>query len=655
MAETTERRSRRIDGKSPSAVRPGRWLSRAVFIIPALAYVLLILLGATTSNVGIDFLRQDPGADHGLEQIGGSQAVRSDEYGTESPIWLGQLAREGQEAETPLSVSSDFFAQLPAGPVSSVVFFDGTLLGLSGWLSEESLFAMKWWLPTLLLFMGLPVWFRQVTGRLRWGYLASVFIALAPASVWWSGRPVNTLGFVAAGCALALYGMGAVSRRQRIRAAAAFVVSGILLARLPSYYQPLAIIIGIPLVLATACVMLFARESLRVRLVSVGAVAVSGAFWTGASLWENRDAIVAGLSTVYPGDRQSTGEAMEAGRLFGATNFGWLRQLAPTALTFESELVTSFNVLFIALLVLVASARWRGTRAITTAIVPLAVLSAFWLSWAMVDWGSVGSMLPLINRVPAFRAVQGAGYLLTLVFCLFMAQWKPPTNRKTAVLAGVSVALFSAYGGSSLQSSLLPDLTTGMIWVSAIVAGAVVFAMVQWPHKWWALVAAGLSVSLLALTSTPVLFGLGDLRTSETAQKFLEWGSSSRSNGTVWAAESGFIDSLMTSTGTPSLSYRQQVGPDVDQWERLDPGGVHEDMWNRGGLHIRFDWTDDKSLIFSQPSPDVVLMTGSPCVVAERIPALEHIVADEPLSSDCLSAPEIVQWSGSDHYVYRVG
>ena len=633
-----------------------RWRNRSAWLpvaAPLFAYALLVLLGVTNSNIGISTLRDDPVNDDG-DQIGQSQSIRSDEYGTESPLWLGEAARDGADAATPLSVSDDLFAQLPDGPASAVVFFDGTMLAFGDWIPHEILFAAKWWLPTLLLFIGLPVWFRQVTGGLRWGYLAAVLIFVAPASMWWSGRPVNSLGFVAAGCALAIYGAWALQERRWLRGAAAVVFAGALLARLPTYYQPLAIVVGIPLVVSTAAVLLVGSAPLRRRIGTLAAVALSGAAWTAALFWENRVAVAAGLSTVYPGDRQSTGTAMGFGQVFGATNLGWLESLLATALPNPSELVTAFTLLAPVTALLFAATAWRGSRRSAAAMLPLAALTVLWLSWCTVDWGPVGAAIPLINRVTDVRAAQGVGYLAILVFCLFMTQWRRHPRWAVPVIAGGFAGAISAYAGSLLAQSQLAGLTTTMIWISAGATAAVVFCLVRWPLSWWAPAVAAVAATALTVTATPVLVGLGDLRTSESAAQFMAWGEESREDGTIWASESGSVDSLLTATGTPSLSTRQQIGPDESAWLLLDPDGRYRDYWNRGGLHIRFDWTDDDEITMEQPSPDVVVVNASPCVVAERFPGFRFAIADAPLPDECVTLIDTFRWSGEDHFVYEV-
>jgi hypothetical protein len=628
--------------------------TRGIFVFPVLVYLTLVLLGVTNSNIGISSLRENPDGPLGA-QIGTSQGIRSDEWGTESPIWLGAMANSDGADLAPLSVSNGFFAQLPDGPVSAIVFFDGTVVSSATWMPDAMLFAAKWWLPTLLLFIGLPVLFRQITGSLRWGYLAAILIAFAPASMWWSGRPVNTMGFVAAGCALAIYGTGRLAERRWLRATAAFLVGGILLARTPTYYQPLAIVVGVPIVVATAAFILWSPHPWRARLTSLAAICASGATWTALLFWENLDTVLAGLETAYPGERASTGGAMSFGMLFGGTNLTWLESIATGSGINQSEISSAFTVLLPVVAILFAAGRWRGSRphaAVTATITGFAV---FWLSWATVSWGSFGALIPLVNRVPNTRAMLGVGFLAILAFCLLMAQWRPAPRLAVPFVAAGSAALISAYAGSSLQTAELPALTTWMIWVSALVVGAVIFVLVRFPQRWWALVIAGSAVVGSTATATPILFGLGDLRASETAQEFLAWGEDSRADRTIWASSSQDVDSLMMATAVPSLSGRQQIGPDVIEWEKLDPDGAYEQMWNRGGLHVMFEWADEPGITFSLPVADTVVIKASPCTIADRIPEFRYAVSADHLDEACLTEIDQFTWSGVDYRVYEVG
>lgn len=625
---------------------------RIHLLLPLGVYLLLVLFGVTTSSIGIDSLREDAQNPAGI-QLMGSSAIRSDEYNTGSPLWIGQIAIGPGQSINPLSVSSDFFAQLPDGPVSMVVFFEGSLLYLGPWLPDAMLFAAKWWLPTLMLGLGVPVWFRQVTGSMRWGFLCGLLIFLSPASAWWSGAPVNTLGFVFAGCALGIWAIDELDKRRWVRGVAALVVAGIVLARFPSYYQPYAVVIGFPPVLATLAYLLVREGQWRRKLLGAAALGVSGAAWTGALLLEALPAFSVGLATDYPGARSESGGAISLGHVFGATNLAWLDSVGTGKVTNTSEISTSFTVLFVVLAILVAAQRWRGTRPAAAALWAMVMPGLFWLSWCTMSWAPVGDYLPLIKWVPPGRASNVVGFIAVIAFCMFMTQWRRPARPIVAVVAAVAAGGVSAYAGSILQGGMIPGLANGQIWLAAAMTAGVVGLLVMRPDKNSSFVAATLLSAVAVAFANPILVGLADLRDTPTARKMLALAATSRHDGTLWASDSIAVDALFLATGMPALSSRQIIGPQVSEWERLDPGDAHKGTWNRGGSYIQFVWTQEATLTFTNPSADVVVISGSPCTVKQNIPELGYVVSRAALSAPCLTKVDEFAWSGTGFTVYR--
>ena len=622
-------------------------------VAPVVVYLMLVIFGVTTSNIGVNYMREDPAKPLGVQIMSASE-IRSDEYTSQSPLWLGEMAVGGMETQNPLSASPDFFAQLPDGPVSAVVFFEGSLLTLGPWLPDAMLFAAKWWLPTLMLALGLPVWFRQITGSMRWGYLSAILIYFSPASAWWSLLPVSTLGFIFAGCALGIWGLDQFDKGRRGRAVAGLAVAGILLARFPSYYQPYAVMLGLAPVLATAAFLLVRPGPLRRKVIGLVAFGAYSAIVTGLLLLESWSAIAAGLKTVYPGRRSASGASLSIGQVFGATNLAWLSGLDTSTVTNRSEVSTSFTVLLAVLVILVVAQRWRGSRAMLVPFSVMTILALFWLSWCTLSWGHLGDHLPLVNWVTPGRASNAVGYLAIISFCMFMTQWRPPARRIVGVVAGLVAAGISAYAGSDLAHSLIPFLRAWEVGFSALVTGVVVALLVLRPRANSTLVATTVVAALLVITANPVLVGLADLRESGTASKMLAAGTASRKDGSLWVSDSTYVDALLLATGTPTLSGRQQVGPVVAEWTKLDPTKANEAAWNRGGTHIRFDWTSSTTLTFANPYPDSVLISGSPCTVKQDIPQLGFVVSHRPLSAACLTQTDTLEWSGINYIVYKV-
>jgi hypothetical protein len=236
-----------------------------------------------------------------------------------------------------------------------------------------------------------------------------------------------------------------------------------------------------------------------------------------------------------------------------------------------------------------------------------------------------------------------------------MAQWRPDTvARRTAPVAAALAACVSLYAGSSLRATGMPLLTVWMIWLSSAVLAVVVYALVRWPERLLPLVGAGAAAVALTVTVNPLEIGLADLRGSTTSHVMLAAGKAARAQNTLWASDTPQFDALMFATATPALSSRQQLGPNRAEWLKLDPGASHEDMWNRGGTYVRFQWTDQPGIVWENPTPDQVVMTTSPCTIAAAEPALQHVVSTHRLSSECLTFDRRVQWSGRRQFVYEV-
>ena len=304
-------------------------------------YLILVLLGITTSSIGIDHLRQDPSQPLGL-QIGEASSIRSDEYNAFSPIALSVMATSGAPTLSPLGASANVVHRFTSGGFfESFVFFDGTLLRTAAFLPDAMVFAAHWWLPSLVLFLALPRWIAALGGKRHLGYLAAGLILLAPASAWWSLMPVELISYTVAGCYLMIRAHNLLDRRRLLPALVVGVVGGILIAGLPSFYTPWSLLLGVPVLLASVAHVLTRPTPWRPRWLAVTATGAAGAVFGIGMLLENRAGLSALLSTVYPGSRRSSGEAQDVELLFGAPLLGVLQNdVAPVFLN-QSELGTA--------------------------------------------------------------------------------------------------------------------------------------------------------------------------------------------------------------------------------------------------------------------------------------------------------------------------
>lgn len=622
-------------------------------VAPVVLYLLVSLAGVSQSSIGAPELRVDPADPTGV-MLGEARATRSDEFLTATPLVLGVQATGRTEDHNPLTAQQAVLNVLPSGPVTSVLFLDGTVQRAGPWLPDSVLFAARHWLGVLLLLLAAPAFFRTLTGS-RWiGWFAAALILFSPANAWWSGTHANLLGFAFAGAVALERAVRGVDDRRWAAAGAWSLLAAALLVRTPLLYPPWAVVLVPVVVLAMVAGLLAPRPGRGRRLAVVAGVGVLTLLLLAAVYWENRAAIAASADTVYPGTRVLTGTAAAVQSLFGATHLGVLADGVTVVGSNASEISSAFLVALVpAVLLLVRGVQWRvpGHR---WAVVAVAASTGWWALWTMLDFGTVGSRLPLVNMVPPARDAQVLGHLAVILLCLVLPGAAERGTRTLAVVAAAAAALVSGYAGSVLRVQNLPDMSLTTVWVAAGGVGVVVFLLTRWPRHAAGYVLGGALAFSLVWDVNPVLVGLGDLRGTEVAQQMEQSGDAARADGGVWASDHYSVDALMMATGVPAFSGRQMSGPDPEVWGRLDPGREHEEVWNRGGAYIWFSWSGRDELEWTNPTPDVIHVAGSPCVVAERLPRLTTVVAKRELDLDCLRPERTFDWGGEPRWVYSV-
>lgn len=630
--------------------RDDRWAT----IVMVLAFGVLVVLGVTTSSLGISYLAQDP--ENPLARVlGEPQKIRSDEFNIWSPVWLSIMNTGSIPTLSPLGVPGNLAHRYPSGGFfETIVFFPALLLRAGVFLPQEMMFAAMWWLPSILLFLALPAWMARVTGNRRLGWLAAMLIVFSPASAWWSLGPVTAISFPLAGCTLLLIAYEAFRDGRRLVFVATVIGSGILLASIPTLYAPWALMLAVPMLFATIAWIGVQQTAWRKR---VWPVVVSGVLALGlaaGTLFENRDVIAALSGTVYPGQRRSGSIAQPFSMLFGAPGYSAFGKGDPI-ISNASELSTAFTICAVWALVLIVAVRIEGRWFRHLPLMLVGSSTIVWLGWSTLNTGGIGELIPVLNLVPSYRAAQVVGILATITACMLLGLPLAVRPLKVAIIAAAACAAISGYAVSLLQTDAAPFMPTWLIFVSALGVGAAVFAVTLAPKSVWSIALAGALALACIATAQPVLFGLGDLHDSETAKVMRERGAEARSDGTLWVSDRLGFDTMMLANAVPSISGFQRSGPDVEQWERLDPDHEFVDSWNRGGGYVLFYFTPGEPLSISDNGFDVTHVLIDPCDLVERFPEVEHIASSSPLETlECVVPDGELQWNGAPTYLYRV-
>lgn len=648
-----------IQSRSESFLRSGErfkaWLltnDNPLKLAVVVAFIALTLLGATTSSIGMPTLRQDPAHPLGF-QIGESSSIRADEYNAFSPIVLSIMATGAAPTTSSLGAASDLIHRYSSGGFfESFVFFDSTLLKTALVLPDSMVFAAHWWLPALLLFLFMPKWFAQVGAARRWGWMAAALIALSPAASWWTMMPIQLIAYTLTGSSLLLSAYRRFSLGQRLIPLIECLVSGILLAGLPSFYIPWSLVLGLPILVASVAWVMAADGTWRPKIQALGTAGLIAIIFAAGMLWENRAGISALLETVYPGSRRSTGAAQAFGMLFGAPALGPLRDMTPVGSN-QSELSTAFTITFVWAALLLTGIRTLGRLRDNAVILVISAFGFVWLAWCTVNFGDRGASIPLLNYVQPGRAAQVCGILGSILVCLLLSRLSPGKNLRLAAISAGGCGLVTAYAASSLQQNYLPIITQPLIAVVALAVSACVFCVVRFRDKIWPLALTAVLATLPVIGANPLIFGLGDMRASETATYLRGEGRAAAAAGEVWVTDSPSLDTVMLANGVPSLSGVQRSGPDKAAWAQLDPASAHVKEWNRGGGFIYFEWTPGQPMVFGNNGSDSAIVRADPCDLKKRVPNLVGVSSIHPLSGNCLVPGRVLTWSNQAMFVYK--
>ncbi len=640
-------------------------------LLPLLGYVAMVVSGLTTSSLGL--LRQTLDKPLG-GLVGQALPIRSDEWLTAVPVELATLAN-GTSMTPPLSNGPDLIYQVSSGsPIESVLFLEGNLLRLGEWLPDAMLFSAFRGYHWLLLALFLPPLLRRLGANRAMSWLAVALCFLAPATIWWSFMPIRILGFAAAGCYALFLARDCLLKGRRWRGLLLSALAGLMLARLVTYYVPWSLTIGVPLVLATGLFLVRERVGRKAALAAIGTGAAVALVLLVGLFWENWSALQAELNTVYPGQRRSTGEAQAPFQLFGAPGLFELDDYPELVGTNQSEGSSAYLICALVAAMLWPAARRTLSRRQEAALVGLAVPTAVFAAWSMFAWGRFGEAIPLLSVLQPIRTAQTVGFPAAILMCLVLSatarghmavrdevqdeRRSGPVRRflgSRALAVALVATVVTGYAVSDLVRPL-PELPTWHIWLATAVTGLLVWAFVRYPAHWLPVVIFTLVGLIAHVDANPLMFGLGDLRTSPAADRARAFRSQEIEAGTRMVTDSMWTNALLLSNGVPLLSGNQVTGPSREEWEIVDPTGQYETAWNRGASYLVFAFDklpgDDPEVVAEQF--DVIRVHTDACWLAASPFDVSRLVSGTTVDSPCARPAGTFTWSGATQHVYEL-
>ena len=633
-------------------------------LLVTLLYVTLIVFGVNSSSVTLLSSSGQPGVD--LVR-GTPRLVRTDEYLRGTPAALGaQRARGVPDRGTPLdyggSVEFQNAQKSVIGAIRPYLALDYLVFSrVADSLPANNGFAAYWWLYSWMLLVFLPWFLRLLRVQDLLSVLGGWVVWLSPAIAWWSLWSAVPLALAAlAGTTfLVAYrlveGGIAPTRARWVGALVLALVAATVAARLPFTYQPWALPVGIVFfaIILGATVSAGPDRARRVALLGVGLV--SSALLTGLFLLQERSLFATLADTVYPGTRRFEGAATIVPIWSGTTNWALQHPVGDGLVASNpSEVATGFLIAtFFAVAALPVSRRllpstiWLPAALGTGAVLLL-------LAWIIAPWPPFLLNYNPLVLLPGTRVLQILAPLSLLVYVMGVSLvLRVPARqsvRRIALVLFVPLLVLSVIDASGFRLGFLPGYSATWVWLmSALVVAALALPFVY--RSSYALIPLFVLAILFVYKVNPIMAGAGDLGESPAMETVI--GAIGEDNGR-WATDTMRSDALVIAAGARMLSGQQGTGPNREAWKILDPAEAYSSVWNRGASYLLFAWNDSDIPALSNPAPDVIQVTVSPCSPVMQALELRWVLTAATLSQDCLERRGELLWQGVPMNLYAV-
>ena len=617
-------------------------------------FVVVSLFGVTSSSLQLIQTSEVSSSQTSTGTFGEPRNIRADEYLRSTPWDLGLLKSGSANFTSPLAdPNTSLIYPDPDSAINTLNAMDTMWPRAIPGIGIDQEFALAWWTPVLVALIFLPLFLRQIGVGAVVAIASTTLIVTSPVNVWWSLWISPIIGY----SSLAAYLFLIIMKKPELRPiylVLAIFISAFCVFKLLTSYQPWVIVIA-PMILVPTIVFAARTYGGRKALVRLGAIIFTFGVLAGTFIMSNSSALSTIQNTLYPGQRRSVGERVSALLTWGAPHLQVLNLSKEIVGSNASELSSSFSVLVIAGLIIIAVNRRRVTK-FSALEVSAAAIILIWLTWITVQMPNFVASIPILSLVTPNRAASVFGIIAILFFAYVSIpkpEFSPASNSRipltVAVLGGSIAALLTFIGGREL-SQVVPRLGSIRIAVATIFIFVVVLCLLVERLQISGLILLTVFSVLISASVNPIQKSTNGITNGVAIDRLKEL----YVPGSSWASDSGSVDALFMANAINSLSGQQLIGPNPDTWKVLDPSGSSEMAWNRGVSYISFTWSELLEPEIVSPSADVILVSISPCALAEQFTSLDHIVSTTSLEYSCLSRTFEFNQNGVLMSVYEI-
>ena len=598
-------------------------------------FLLLGALGITTSSLSL-IAANEVGSVSSASVISGEpRSIRSDEFFRSTPWDLGLLKSGNANFVTPFAhQNTSLIYPDPDSWIDYVNAFDTIWPRLIPGISVSQEFAFTWWTPIWTALIFLPLLLVRMGTSFVVSVCVTTLIIASPVNAWWSLWISPIVGF----CAMAAYLfllMLSDENKSYLLKSLYIVGSAYGLFKLLTCYQPWVIVIA-PMILLTTFTFAVEKHGWKRASKSLLPIVVLFVFVSALFLSKNWDALTTLTSTVYPGERRSSGAFVSPALTWGAPHLQILNLSPEIVGTNPSELSSSFSILLIASLVILGN-RSNGLRFKRFQIVS-GIVVTLWLVWITVNLPDPFSNIPIISLVQPRRAAAVFGIVSALFFAFSVISKDTDhlkrgfgKNQKIAITAGILTGMLTSLSGLALQESV-PRLGMIRVTLATIIVSSLAYLICLSKTRAYGLIGLSLFSILMVSQINPIQRSVNGLAFGQVPSTLVAMDIEE----SYWASDSGAVDAIFMANNLNSLSGQQLIGPEISAWLQIDPDRQSESAWNRGASYVSFAWGSSQVPKLTTPNGDVIKIEIDPCELRRKYPTLEHVVSTSKLRNECL-------------------
>ena len=598
-------------------------------------FLLLGVLGITTSSLSLIAANEVGSTSLASPVSGEPRSIRSDEYLRSTPWDLGLLKSGNADFVTPFAYqNTSLIFPDPDSWIDYVNAFDTIWPRLIPGIEISQEFAFSWWTPIWIALIFLPLLLVRVGASFVVSVCVTTLIIASPVNAWWSLWISPIIGFSAMAAYLFLLTLSDLNRNYLLKSLY-FLGSAFGLFKLLTCYQPWVIVIA-PMILLTTCAHAIEKCGWKRASKSLLPIVALFVFMSSLFMSKNWNALTTLTSTLYPGERRSSGTFVSTALTWGAPHLQILNINPKILSSNSSELSSSFSILSIVSLALLATHKTRliGNYLLQTSI----TVVLLWSAWVSIRFPESLSNLPVFSLVTPSRAAAVLGIISALLFAFSTTSITDTKARDVSktikwvfVGAGILAGTLTFLAGLALHESI-PRLGIVRICLATSLITVLTSLICISKTRTYGLI--GLSIFSVLMVSQ-----VNPLQRSSDGLAFGQVPShlqAMNNIGSYWASNSGAVDALFMANGLNSLSGQQLIGPETVAWLQLDPEHNSEAIWNRGASYVSFAWSSSPLLSITSPNPDVIQIEIDPCELNREYPNLEYVVSSSKLENECL-------------------